>query len=208
MKYFKNKKYAEAVIFSVVLLGIALVANFYAGTYAQERISNSVTDLILSNIPVYNVDELFLYGPLVLIVLIAALCLKKPQRVPFVLSSVALFVLIRSAFVTLTHIGPFPSRAPIDYTTRIVRDLTFGGDLFFSGHTGIPFLMALIFWKNEFWRLFFIAVSILFGIIVLLGHLHYSIDVLSAFFITYSIYHLALVLFPRSKKMFDHGVNN
>jgi len=204
--HFKNKKYLEAVLRSLVFIAIALVVNFYAGTYALEKISNPVTDLILSNIPVFDVDALFLYGPIVLTLLITALCLKKPERIPFVVSSVALFLVIRSVFVTLTHIGPFPTRATIDYSTRIVRDLTFGGDLFFSGHTGLPYLMALIFWQNKFWRYFFIATSIFFGIVVLLGHLHYSIDVLAAFFITYSIYHIAVVFFRQEKKFFDRGV--
>jgi hypothetical protein len=43
----------------------------------------------------------------------------------------------------------------------------------------------------------------MFGIVVLLGHLHYSIDVLSAFFITYSIYHICELFFKTDKKIFD-----
>ncbi|MBI3904685.1 MAG: hypothetical protein HY309_03785 [Pseudomonas fluorescens] len=39
--------------------------------------------------------------------------------------------------------------------------------------------------------------SVLFGISVLLGHLHYSIDVFGAFFITYSIFCLAKKFFPK-----------
>ena len=42
-----------------------------------------------------------------------------------------------------------------------------------------------------------------FGVVVLLGHLHYTIDVASAFFITYSIYHIAEWAFGKSKKMFE-----
>ena len=57
-------------------------------------------------------------------------------------------------------------------------------------------------------RIFFTAVAIFFGIIVLMGHLHYSIDVLSAFFITYSIYHIAKFLFKEDKILFDKEVTS
>jgi hypothetical protein len=57
----------------------------------------------------------------------------------------------------------------------------------------------LVFWKHYHLRIFFIALSFFFGAIVLMGHLHYSIDVVGAFFITYTVYHIARVLFGRSK---------
>ncbi len=82
----------------------------------------------------------------------------------------------------------------------------FGGDLFFSGHTGLPFLMALVFWKKPILRYFFIASAIGFGAVVLLTHLHYSIDVLSAFFITYTIFHIAEFLFRKDRKLFYSGL--
>ena len=41
--------------------------------------------------------------------------------------------------------------------------------------------MALTFWNNKFLRRFFLFASIVAGFSVLLGHLHYSIDVFAAF---------------------------
>jgi len=66
--------------------------------------------------------------------------------------------------------------------------------------------MALVSGITSFCVYFFIAASIFFGVVVLLGHLHYSIDVLAAFFITYSIYRLAVLFFPRAKKLSDRGL--
>jgi prolipoprotein diacylglyceryltransferase len=51
-------------------------------------------------------------------------------------------------------------------------------------------------------RTLFLAASVVFGVIVLLSHLHYSIDVFSAFFITYSIYHIAIKLFRKDYEFF------
>jgi len=202
--YFTNKKFLLSVLTSFFLLFVSLIVNFYAGSYATESASNSVTDIILSNIRTFDVDGIFVYGSVLLFVFITILCLIEPNRIPFVLKSISLFVLIRAVFISLTHIGPFPTEAHI--TSTLLDKFTFGGDLFFSGHTGIPFLMALIFWRDIYLRIIFITSSILFGIIVLLAHLHYSIDVLSAFFITYAIYRIAELLFKRDRETFLSGV--
>jgi membrane-associated phospholipid phosphatase len=66
--------------------------------------------------------------------------------------------------------------------------------------------MALIFWREKGLRYLFILWSVYMGIVVLLGHLHYSIDVASAYFITYSIFCIAVWLFPKDHKLFFSDV--
>jgi hypothetical protein len=202
--HFKNKEFLISFVLSIVLLFISLVVNFYAGQYATESASGSVTDIILSNTKAYDLDGLFVYGSLFFFFITLFISLLQPKKIPFLVKSIALFVIIRSFFISLTHIGPFPSQ--IQITSDILSKLTFGGDLFFSGHTGLPFLLALIFWQNRLLRYIFLIFSIGFGIIVLLAHLHYSIDVLSAFFITYSIFHIAKYLFKRDEEIFHTGL--
>ncbi len=197
--YLTDTAFLRSVAIGIVLLAASLFVNFYAGLYATERASNAVTDVILSNIPVFDVDGLFVWGTLGFWIIAGLLGLGHPRKIPFALKNIALFILIRSVFITLTHIGPFPTHLAID--SNIIHKFTFGGDLFFSGHTGLPFLLALIFWEDVRLRIFFIASAILFGIVVLLAHLHYSIDVLSAFFITYSIFKIATIFF---KKDYEH----
>jgi len=94
----------------------------------------------------------------------------------------------------MTHIGPFPIQSPLE-TGDIIGKFIFKGDLFFSGHTGLSFLMALIFWPHRRLGMIFFAASVIFAASALLGHLHYSIDVFAAYFITYSIFKLAQKLF-------------
>ena len=164
-----------------------------------------MTDIILSNTRTYDLDTIFIYGSWAFVAFITYLCVRNPLKVPFILKSIALFALIRSLFITLTHIGPFPTHIAID-PTSFIRYFVFGGDLFFSGHTGLPFLLSLIFWDNCTIRYVFIAISITFAIIVLLSHLHYTIDVLSAFFISYGIFHIAEWLFKADRQLFDNGI--
>lgn len=205
--HFGNKSFVWSFLLSFVFLIFALIISFYAGLYATRVASQPVTDIILSNIRVYDVDGIFIYGPWIFWIIVAVLLVLKPQKIPFVLKSIALFVLIRSVFISLTHIGPFPN-ADVISNTRLITDFTNGGDLFFSAHTGLPFLMALIYWDHKWLRYFFIAASLFFGAVVLLGHLHYSIDVLAAFFITYAIYHIALQFFLNDKRVFDRGISS
>lgn len=197
------RQYKLSLPLSLALFVTAVAANTMAGFYATERASNSVTDIILSNIPVFDVDYIFVFGGIAVIAFVVALLFAHPRRMPFVLCALGLFYITRAVFVTLTHLGPYPEHAVIDFQSKIILALWGGGDEFFSGHTGAPFMLALVFWREKWLRYTFLAISLAFAAIVLLGHLHYSIDVLSAFFITYAIYHLALYMFPREHALFE-----
>ncbi len=200
--HFNDKKYLNTFLFSLFLLVISLVINFYAGVYATERASNPVTDIILDHIRVYDIGFIFVYGAMIFWLFTISILVYDPKKIPFTVKSISLFTITRAIFISLTHIGPFPTQAVID-AGRIMQKFIFGGDLFFSGHTGLPFLLALIFWKDKRSRIFFLSASILFAFVVLMGHLHYSIDVLSAFFITYSIFKIARYLFKKDWKLFE-----
>lgn len=205
-KIIKKFQIIKLIIVAIFMLFLSLVINFYAWSYASISQSNAVTDIILSNIRTYNVDGIFLYGTFTLFLILLIYCLKKPLQIPFIIKSIALFIVVRSSFIILTHIWPFPTAISIDKSLTLFdlfNHFSFSGDLFFSWHTGLPFLMALIFRKNKLLRYFSLAISFWFAVIVLLWHLHYSIDVLSAFFISYGIYHINLLLFQKEKKLFD-----
>ncbi len=195
----RQKRYILSLVTAIIMLFVSLVVNFFAGTYATSKSSNYVTDIVLSNIPVFDVDWIFLSGGFALVLFIFVCATLDPKKAPFVGKAIALFILVRSIFISLTHIGPFPSQITFD-PEGFHNFFTFGGDLFFSGHTGLPFLMALIYWKHRNVRSVYLGWSILFAIVVLLGHLHYTIDVVAAFFITYTIYIIAQRVFREDYK--------
>ena len=58
-KLFSQGKFVWSVVFGFALLFISFIVNFYAGTFATEHASHSVTDVILDNIPVFNVGVIF-----------------------------------------------------------------------------------------------------------------------------------------------------
>jgi len=168
--------------------------------YAVTRAGNPTTDLLLDNLPIVNTDLVFSEGALLFVLFVIVLLFLKPETISFTLKSIATFIIVRSIFVTMTHLGPFPGHIITDLNS--FRYLTSGSDLFFSGHVGMPFLLALLFWRDKRLRIVFIACSIIASVAVILGHLHYTIDVFSAFFIAYGVYHISQHFFKKDHELF------
>ncbi|MFH0955906.1 MAG: phosphatase PAP2-related protein [Candidatus Falkowbacteria bacterium] len=205
--YWSQKQFAFSVLLGFFLLTTSLTINYYANLYAIKKAGNSVGDILLNVLPVVNTNIIFFEGAIVFLFLLFVLMVYEPKAIPFVIKSVALFVVIRSFFVVLTHFGPDPTRAPFD-DDAFLAIFTSSFDLFFSGHTGLPYLFALIFWQQRNLRWFFLGSSIIAGASVLLAHYHYTIDVASAFFITFGIYHIARKLFKKDYNLFLSDFEN
>ena len=203
--FLKDPQYLRSLALSALLFVASVIFIWFAGVYATEHASNSVTDIVLSNTPIFNLDSLFVYGTMLFIAFIFVVLALDPKRFPFTLYSLALFFFIRAIFISLTHLGPFPIPQTVDFGETVTK-FFFGADLFFSGHTGSPFLLALLFWQEKKLRYVFLLVSAAFATIVLLAHLHYTIDVLSAFFITYGIFQISEKTFPRARRLFFEGL--
>lgn len=204
-----QKAFLYSTIAGILLLFASLAINYVTIAYAAAHVSNAVTDLFLNNLPVVNVDIIVFEGAYVFLFILIVIMFHRPHSIPFVLKSIALFVLIRALFTTLTHLAPPYPHALLDHS--LPKYITSGYDLFFSGHTGLPFLMALIFWEIFSLRYFFILSSFIAGGAVLLGHLHYSIDVFSAFFITYGIFKMCEKIFKNDYKLLlseSHSLND
>jgi hypothetical protein len=193
-------RFIGAVFFGAILLIAGLLATYYANIYTTTHASNAVTDIILDNIPVVNVDFVFNDGAFIFIALVVLVALYEPRRIPFVLKSIALFSIVRSIFMVLTHIAPPVERSYLD-TADFLYKLSSGGDLFFSAHTGLPFMFAFIFWDERWLRYLFLALTAIGGTAVLLGHLHYSIDVFSALFISFGVFRLSVNLFRKDYQL-------
>jgi len=181
----KNKTW---IILSMIFLVCASILNYYFGHYTNSAGTVVSPDLILNAINPINLSFLYiwLYLAVFLVILIYPLFLK-PQKLSYSLGMLSLFIFIRALFTSLT-----PLKTPLDAIPTefpwIFQSFQFQNDLFFSGHTGLPFLGFLMFRDNKKLSYFFLASSLILGVTVLLMHEHYSIDVFAAFFITYGVY--------------------
>ena len=189
-----NKKIALFVVGISALLS-AFAINNKVSTYVDHVHGHGppVGDLILDNIPIYDLNFIFFWAVLLFWAGNIIYRLIFPKEFPFILVSMSLFVMVRCFFITLTHLGP-------PETLLVVPDelsyYSFNADMFFSAHVGTPFFYALLTSvKSMKWTA--IIYSIIMVVIVLLSHGHYSIDIFASFFIAHSLSVLVLKLKPQ-----------
>lgn len=108
-----------------------------------------------------------------------------------------MLLVVRSIFICITHLGPPPNLLKVDGPFAPL--ILFTGDLFFSGHVGAPFLLALIFWHRRTVRYAGVAGAAFFAPVVLLAHVHYSLDVLGALPMVWAIFEACCRLFTSER---------
>lgn len=176
------------ILLSLVFLVFANIINVYAGNYVDSKDAIPVKDIILDNIPTINLEWIFSYGMIIFLsILLCYVLFLKVKQFHIVAFSFSTLILVRSFFITLTHIGKPSDAAIMTSLPGIYQALNFHNDLFFSGHAALPFMAFLLFRKEKIGP-FFLFMTIVLSLTVLIMHLHYSIDVFAAFFITYAIY--------------------
>ncbi len=195
-KHFWTPKNLALFLYALLFFMFALMIQHVAYNYIDNHASvTPVGDLLLNNLPTINLDFFIVQGALLSTLIILLVLLKNPSYLPFAIKTLALFLIIRSFFISLTHLGVNLHQLalnPDSFGFGAYNFLYSGtNDFFFSGHTGASFLFALIFWNKVFWRYFFFIASSIFGTSMILAHMHYSIDVFAAPFITYSIFIIA-----------------
>ncbi len=165
----------------MMFIAFALVLNFLAGAYVDSHANGRTTDIVLDNIPTVDLLWLYIYGfAIIMLVLVLYPLFYETKNFHLVLIHLGLLIILRSFFITLTHL-----QAPITSVTAPMNGIFFfGNDMFFSGHTAIPFLGFLLYYKTKL-KWFFVASTVVMVSTVFLLHFHYTVDVVAAFFMTY-----------------------
>ena len=184
------------IAISIVFLAIAIFLNYKAGEYIEKKTVTPVSDAILDYIPTINLSFLFYYGMALVIALLFIYPLFfKVKELHVVISQFSLLIMIRSFFVSLTHLGT-PIGAVLAKTSTFWNFFDPQNALFFSGHTSWSFLGFLLFRKEKIGILFLISTIVMMAT-VLFMHVHYSIDVFAALFITYGSYQIGNWFFKK-----------
>ena len=193
----------RSLLIGILFLALAFTAQSFASSYSMQNSGQFVGDFFLEHLPVIDLNFIIIECALFAIVFMTLFILSKPSSIIFTMKAVAIFVATRAFMISVTHLGVYPGQIVPDpgFFDGIYSALNLQAGYFFSAHTGLPILMALIFWDEKFWRYVFLAFSVIFGISVLIAHVHYSIDVFASPFMTYSIFKLSQYLFTEDYEL-------
>lgn len=165
------------------------------GWVAEQRALPTGSDWLLRRLPAVNVLPVLSWGWFALHLYAGgAAILYYPRRMPFLLFMLSIYIVVRTAFIFLSPIGApagmLDMRELDAIFSQIMGTWTFNNEFIFSGHTSIPFLFFLFF-ETRLLKGVMLAGSITMAVCVLLSHNHYTVDVLAAYLVSYSIYKLA-----------------
>ncbi len=187
------------ITLSLILLIISTFLDLLSGNYVLEAGVAVSPDIILDHLGPYNFQ--FLFGWMYLLIMVCLFFFPlffKIKELHKVISQFSLLIIMRSFFISLTHLKTPLTAIPAKFPV-IFQPFVFENDLFFSGHTATPFLGFLLFRDSPI-KWFFLIASIIMGATSLLMHRHYSIDVFAAYFIAYGTYKIGNWLFCKIEK--------
>ena len=189
---FASKKKIALLLLGISCILSAFVINKNVSTYVDHVHGPSVGDLILDNIPIYDLNFIFFWVVLIFWIGNGLYQFIHPKELAFLLISISLFIVVRDFFIALTHLGP-PENLLV--TPDELSYYSFNADMFFSGHVGAPFFYALLTSNKRIkWIAIFYSIAMVF--IVLMSHGHYSIDIFASFLIAHSLSVLLLKIKP------------
>jgi len=198
---FKSRKIE--IILTVIFLAVILfiLSNFL--NFIEGRNGVSLPDPILN---LFNpVDLTWLTFGLIYASLIIAIIsfTKEPDKLLLTIQSYSLLVVFRLIVLYVT-----PLDAPeklLSLNDPVVQFLGSGQvltrDLFFSGHTATLFLLFLIADKKLL-KVLLLSSTLVIGVAVILQHVHYTVDVLTAPFFAYTAYRIVSII---NKNMHDNS---
>ncbi len=184
--------YLKLTLSAIALIG-SLGLNYYAGGIADAagELGAELGDPVLTWLPTVDTRFLFVWGFAAFVGwLIVVATFREEHRLGHIVWLYALLIAIRSLFIMLLPLKAPSGALPLDeYGVYVSVGRLFARrhDLFFSAHTALPFLAFLLF-RRPYIRLSFFLLSAILGVAVLLGRMHYAIDVVGAYFITYAVY--------------------
>ena len=158
--------------------------------FVESRQGSFLNDFILTMLPAYNVSWIvffFLYSGIIFGIYYH---LRQPKIILIIFQTYVLVTLLRICSITLIPLEPPAGYIPL--REPFVQLFTSGGkiiskDLFFSGHMST--ILSLFYSsRRKYVRTFLLYCSLMVGTMVLIQHVHYTIDVIVAVPATYIIY--------------------
>ena len=179
----------QGIVSLLVVLSFAVIFPMFFD-FVESRQGALLSDYVLDYLPSYDVSWIvffFLYSGIIFGLYYH---LNHPKTILLVFQTYILVTLLRMVTITLIPLEPpvgyLPLREPFVqlFTTgnKIISK-----DLFFSGHMST--ILSLYFSSHrKYVREFLLLCSMMVGVMVLIQHVHYTIDVIVAVPATFVLY--------------------
>jgi len=185
-----NKKYRHDFVLYIIDLALVFLLFAYFFDFAQNRIGAVMQDPILSLFKPINLTWLIFVVLYVSVLYTIVVMYNEPERFLVLLKAYIVLLLLRMLSIYLLPLEP--PATMIHMKDPIVEGLGSSGreltkDLFFSGHTSLMFLLFLAVRKKS-QKAILLASTVVVGAGVLLQHVHFTVDVVIAPFMSYCSY--------------------
>lgn len=151
--------------------------------FIESRAGSRLDDVILNYLSARDLSDyifFIIYSGAVMVILY---CIQSPWTVLYTAHLFLVMNLIRGMCMYLTPLEPpleiIPLHDPLLITYVYLENPKLK-DLFFSGHTATLTLYCLVFQKHIKLQRIFVALTLIMGILLLVQHCHYTIDVIGA----------------------------
>lgn len=180
--YFSRPNKKIIFVTTIFLLTLILISFVYFLTFNENRIGYVFNDPILNLFEPVAVSELTFFVTYFLAIYGLIVSFREPALFVGLLQAYVIMTLFRMLCLYLLPLEAPASIIPLK--DSFLQSSFYSGrenlkDLFFSGHTATIFLFAFAFRKKITKRFFLIGACIV-GLLVVIQHVHYSIDVMAA----------------------------
>ena len=180
---FAVKQFSLFVLFTVLFFVFTAYFSIRIIDFCEARKGVVLHDMLLRILPAVDVSNYIFFLTYSTIFLTFLSILPDPKLVLKGFQMYALLLLFRALFVWLIPLDPPKNMIlmPDQIGNFLMNNnhIPITKDLFFSGHTSTLVLLFLIA-KNRYLKIFILVLCGVVPILLLLQHIHYSIDIIAA----------------------------
>ena len=189
----------ELIIGPVIMLAIVfMLPSFFA--HIQKRKGAVLNDLLLARIPPHDVSAVIfalIWGMVILIVIRA---INNPSIIITYVWTLIFVYIVRFFTLSVVALDPPAGLVPLadPLSSAFFRSGAITKDLFFSGHTSDMVLIYLCLQRRTD-KIIALIAAFAVACLLLVQHIHYTIDVLAAPVVVYPCYRLTRYLLDKYK---------
>lgn len=178
---------------SIMTVGCILMHNLpYFLLYKEGIVGSTLYDPITSNFSPIDFNPYIFYVTMICIVVGMVTSIFTPRGLIVMTSSLAFVNIVRVTVLYFINLNAPADIIPLYdpfLECTFYKDVLITKDLFFSGHTSNIVLFAFLT-KVKWMKGFFVTAALSVAVMLVLQHVHYTIDVVAAPFFAYGAYRL------------------